>query len=150
MRSNLAKDTSTYENHIDDLARIKRQGIRKSPAYKISRYKTTRSASGENQWTVSFTHNDSLADEASCEYYVPNIHTNLPIIESTGDQSTTQNDLDLSWQRYVEELMLDLTEETWDIETRLIPPPMPTRRIKVKFRITGKEAPRIFFDPERD
>lgn len=74
----------------------------------------------------------------------------LPIVESTGDQSTTQNDLDLSWQRYVEELLLDLTEETWDIETRLIPPPMPTRRIKVKFRFTGKEAPRIFFDPERD
>ena len=150
MKSNLAINTGSYENHIDDLARLKRQDIIKPPAYKISRYKTIRSASGESQWTISFTHNDSLANQPSCQYYVPKTDTNLPILESTGDQSTTQNDLDLSWQRYIEELMIDITEEMWDLETRFILPPRPRYRIKVKFHFRGKAAPRIFFDPDRD
>jgi len=39
--------------------------------------------------------------------------------------------------------------EELHLDTRLIPPSMPYRRIKVKFRFIGKERPRIVFNPAR-
>jgi hypothetical protein len=36
------------------------------------------------------------------------------------------------------------------VDSRLLPPPMHARRIRVRVRSLGHEAPRIAFDPERD
>jgi hypothetical protein len=37
-----------------------------------------------------------------------------------------------------------------DVNIRLLPPPMRARRLTVRVRTLGCEAPRIAFDPERD
>jgi hypothetical protein len=37
-----------------------------------------------------------------------------------------------------------------DVNMRLLPPPMRARRLRVRVRTLGCEAPRIAFDPERD
>lgn len=42
-------------------------------------------------------------------------------------------------------------EETLgDLDVRLVPPPMPMQKIKVKLNFIGNEAPRISYDPDND
>lgn len=43
-----------------------------------------------------------------------------------------------------------LADEDFDLNARLLLPPVPTRRIKVKLRFIGKQSPRIHIDPELD
>jgi hypothetical protein len=47
-----------------------------------------------------------------------------------------------------EELNLHQTAEELEPEIRLVPPPTPEYRVKVKFRFTGEDTPRIHTDPD--
>jgi hypothetical protein len=148
--SNLAVDTGTNGNYLEPLARAKGQDVRKNPAYRSSRYIRPSYASGERQWHISITHTDSLYDEACGQPYVPETPENKSANGETTAELTTEDAFALSLQQFMQGSHLDMEEDIWDIEARLIPPPMPQRRIKVKFRFIGKETPRISFNPERD
>ena len=62
--------------------------------------------------------------------------------------------LDQAWldtiDRTCSESNVDRAENIFDVDARLVPPPIQERSIKVKLRYIGYEAPRIAFDPERD
>jgi hypothetical protein len=41
-------------------------------------------------------------------------------------------------------------ETIGDLDVRLVPPPMPQQKIRVKLKFIGDSTPRISFDPEKD
>ena len=99
---------------------------------------------------ISATHTDTLCNDACAQpLFTPFEENHGEINQEATDPITIEKEV-LDLQRFIQARQVEEEAESWDIETRLIPPPMPTRRIKVKFRFTGKEAPRIFFDPDRD
>ncbi len=58
-------------------------------------------------------------------------------LESQTDSSSSSENLD-----FIQ------TGEEFESEIRLIPPPTPEYRVKVKFRFTGEDTPRIHTDPD--
>jgi hypothetical protein len=53
-------------------------------------------------------------------------------------------------QEETEEPDLDYREFDCEWDIRLIPPPRPEQKIKVRLKFIGHESPRIFYDPEHD
>lgn len=58
-------------------------------------------------------------------------------LESQADSSSSSENLDLTQ-----------TGHEVESEIRLVPPPTPEYRVKVKFRFTGEDTPRIHTDPD--
>lgn len=147
---NLAIDTSNYPNHLQEFARRHGQRCWQNPAYKSSKYISIASENSGVQWMISATQTETLCNGAHVQPPSTHFEEDLSGINQNATDPITIEKEVLDLQRFIQGRQVEEEEEFWDIETRLIPPPMPTRRIKVKFRFIGIEAPRIFFDPDRD
>ena len=79
-----------------------------------------------------------------------------PAQVNTGVALGTEDEIGVDWRMYLESLAKasyddfddDLTEEDFDFNARLTPPPVTKWRIKVKLRFIGRQSPRIHIDPE--
>ena len=53
-------------------------------------------------------------------------------------------------ERFLQHRQMTLADGRDEMDIRLVSPPTPQKRIRVKIRYLGKERPRIAFDPDRD
>lgn len=76
------------------------------------------------------------------------IGTNMVFpIESESDIRTEEDTNILRLARF---LQSSSVEADFDVDARLMPPPMKVKQFKVSLKFIGKLPPRIMFDPERD
>jgi hypothetical protein len=147
--SNFAFDTSSYPNQLEEFARRQGHLCFQNPAYKGSKYTARVAQSSETNWHISITHTDSLCDDAFVQPHVTDYGGHRGVIQEATDTVTPEKEI-LDLQRFIQTRQLEEEAASWDVEARLIPPPMPRYRIKVKLHFRGKAIPRIFFDSDRD
>lgn len=135
-------DTASSTSQAGLLAGLTRQQHKQRTASLTTQYVIPIPPSGAAAWHTSDTVTDaSLGDLQKYAQHA----TFIPAA-----QSNTDSAVDLQLKVYWEACHAIREDAGFDVDARLVPPPAPERRIKVKLRFIGREVPRIAFDPERD
>ncbi len=71
-------------------------------------------------------------------------------LEEVNNRESTSGTANFVWQEYKFDEVATVEQLPIDLDVRLIPPPIPEQKIKVKLRSIGVEIPRISFDPDQD
>ncbi|MEK0337601.1 MAG: hypothetical protein QQN41_09230 [Nitrosopumilus sp.] len=142
-------DTLDYPASDKFIAVIAGQIQRKARFGLGSQYITmTIPSSGTLAWETPETDVDSLYEKIDSEQLakIGKVDNVLPS-ESESDLESQEN---ITFQNYLDYIQTSIDESDFDVDMRLVPPPMKQGLIKVKFKFLGKLPPRINFDPEHD
>ncbi len=140
------KDTLDYPVSGKFLAVIAGQVQRRARFVLESQYIITVPTSETVGWETPETDMDTSHDKIDFEKFasIEKRVAGLPI------ESDIESMEDVAFRNYLDFLHPSVDESDFDVDTRLVPPPMKKGHLKVKFKFLGKLPPRINFDPERD
>lgn len=109
---------------------------------------TTIPASGTLDWETPETDLDVLYKKIDFKQFAAlgKSIRKLPV-ESESNIESQEN---ITLNNYLDFFKTSIDESDFDVDSRLVMPPMKKGHLKVKFKFLGKLPPRINFDPERD
>lgn len=143
------KDAFDYPNRF--LVAIIGQTHRKlSISLKSQDIAQTATSSGTINWDTLDTDPLLLSEQVSSTEYEPVWSVGTFEALPLGTESDTENPNNIDFEKYLDFFQTAKCESDFDVDVRLLPPPIRKERFRVKFKFIGQLPPRINFDPERD